>query len=202
MNMINAASCTKQHAAVCQGLQGVLSPSSVRRPVAACSLTRRSEDVKIAKTAVSERDSIRLGIPSKGRMAEETLELLNTCQLKCVKPNPRQYYGQIRQFPEMEVWFQRASDVVRKLRTCDLDLGIVGMDMFAEFAAEDKDLVVVHDALAFGHCKLALGVPIGGEFTSVATLEDLKGMGWSEERPLRVVTAYINIAQRCEHCRR
>lgn len=157
--------------------------------------------MEIATAAdVSLRDSIRLGIPSKGRMAEETLDLLKTCQLKCEKPNPRQYFGQIPQFPDMEVWFQRASDVVRKLRTRDLDMGIVGMDMFAEFAAEDKDLVVIHDALAFGHCKLALGIPIAGEYTDISTIEQLKGMGWSEERPLRVVTAYINIAERCEQC--
>ena len=171
-----------------------------RRRVSTCSLTRRSEEVEIAKAAVSVRDSIRLGIPSKGRMAEETLELLKMGQLKCEKPNPRQYFGKISQFPEMEVWFQRASDVVRKLRTCDLDMGIVGMDMFAEFAAEDSDLVVVHDGLAFGHCKLALGIPTSGEYADINTIEELKGMGWSETRPLRVVTAYINIAERCEQC--
>lgn len=199
--MISSVVCDRHQVPVQQGQQGAFLPSvHQRRRVAVCSLTRRSEDVEIAKTAVSSRDSIRLGIPSKGRMAEETLDLLKTCQLKCVKPNPRQYFGQIPQFPEMEVWFQRASDVVRKLRTCDLDMGIVGMDMFAEFAAEDKDLVVVHDSLAFGHCKLALGIPNGGEYTNINTLAELKGMGWSETRPLRVVTAYINIAERCEQC--
>ena len=33
----------------------------------------------------------------------------------------------------MEVWFQRASDVMRKLRTGDVDVGIVGYDMFVEY---------------------------------------------------------------------
>lgn len=167
------------------------------RVIAVRSLNRRTDEAELLKSPVSSRDSTRIGIPSKGRMAEDTLSLLSACQLKCVKPNPRQYFGQITQFPEMEVWFQRASDVVRKLRTCDLDLGIVGMDMFAEFAAEDEDLVVVHDALNFGHCKLALGIPVGGDFAHIATLEDLKSMGWSESRPLRVVTGYTNIAHRC-----
>jgi ATP phosphoribosyltransferase len=32
----------------------------------------------------------------------------------------------------LEVWFQRASDVMRKMRAGDLDLGIVGYDMFVE----------------------------------------------------------------------
>ena len=86
---------------------------------------------------------------------------------------------------------------MRKLRTGDIDIGIVGMDMFAEFAEEDSDLVVIHDALDFGQCKLALGVPTGGEFASIGTLAQLKGMPWSAERPLRVVTGYTNIARRC-----
>ncbi len=61
------------------------------------------------------------------------------------------------------MWFQRASDVVRKLRYGDIDLGIVGADMFEELADGDSDLVVCHDALGFGQCHLALGVPMTGE---------------------------------------
>jgi ATP phosphoribosyltransferase len=162
------------------------------------SLSKRAEEAELVKsTSNFNRNVIRMGVPSKGRMAEDTLELLKSCQLKCEKPNPRQYFGQIQQFPQMEVWFQRASDVVRKLRTGDLDIGIVGMDMFAEFAEEDRDLVVIHDALDFGQCKLALGVPSGGKFADVGSLDDLKAMGWSEAKPLRVVTGYTNIARRC-----
>lgn len=36
------------------------------------------------------------------------------------------------------MWFQRASDVVRKLRLGDIDLGIVGYDMFSEIGDEDR----------------------------------------------------------------
>lgn len=134
-------------------------------------------------------------------MADDTLELLNACQLGCVKPNPRQYFGEIPAFPDVEVWFQRASDVVRKLATGDLDLGIVGSDMVAELVCEDGGLVVVHDALGFGRCRLALGVPVGGPFADVRTLDDLRGMAWSSSRPMRVVTGYTNIARRCAAAR-
>jgi len=166
---------------------------------AARSLSKREIDssVAILKQSAVERSSLRMGIPSKGRMAEDAADLLKACQLKIYKPNPRQYAGTIPQFPSLQVWFQRASDVVRKLRTGDLDIGIVGYDMFAEYAEEDEDLVIVHDSLDFGQCKLALGVPAAGRFASVDTLEDLKGMGWTEARPLRVVTGYTSIAKRC-----
>ena len=42
------------------------------------------------------------------------------------------------QIPGVEVWFQRASDVVRKLRLGDIDLGIVGYDMFQEIGDGDR----------------------------------------------------------------
>jgi len=82
---------------------------------------------------------------------------------------------------------------MRKLRTGDLDLGIVGYDMFVELGQNDPDLLVVHDALGFGGCHLAVAVPAGWD--EVTSLEDLKKLGWSAERPLRVVTGYTHIAK-------
>ena len=58
-------------------------------------------------------------------MAEDTLALLKDCQLNVVKPNPRQYVAEISQLPNVEVWFQRATDVVRKLTYGDVDIGFV-----------------------------------------------------------------------------
>ena len=97
-----------------------------------------------------------MGIPSKGRMAEDTQGLLKSCQLSVRKLNPRQYAAEIPNVPGMEVWFQRATDVVRKLLTGDVDIGIVGYDMLREIGNEDEDLVIVHDALGFGGCHLAV----------------------------------------------
>ena len=78
------------------------------------------------------------------------------------------------QLPDLEVWFQRASDVVRKLAYGDVDLGIVGYDMLSELAHSNPDLIVLHDALGFGKCHLGLGVPMGGRFANIHTLEDLR----------------------------
>ena len=89
---------------------------------------------------MESRDSIRMGIPSKGRMAEDTMDLLADCQLKVRKINPRQYAAEIPNVPGMEVWFQRATDVVRKLIPGDVDIGIVGYDMLREIGNEDPDL--------------------------------------------------------------
>ncbi|MEW5308878.1 MAG: hypothetical protein WDW38_000802 [Sanguina aurantia] len=103
----------------------------------------------------------------------------------------------LERIPAIEVWFQRASDVVRKMGTGDLDLGIVGYDMFSELAFGDSNLVVVHEALNFGKCHLGLGIPLTGKFANISSLEALKAMPeWTAATPLRVVTGYFNIANR------
>jgi ATP phosphoribosyltransferase len=129
-------------------------------------------------------------------MAEDTLALLADCQLKVYKPNPRQYVAAIPALPGLEVWFQRASDVVRKLMYGDVDLGIVGYDMLAEVADGGRDLVILHDALGFGGCHLGLGIPAGGRFAGVDSLVALRSMpDWTPSTPLRVVTGYQNVAR-------
>lgn len=168
-----------------------------RRICASLSHRERHDDVALALARRgAERTTLRLGLPSKGRMAEDTQQLLKDCQLSVYKPNPRQYVATISQLPQLEVWFQRASDVVRKLVRGDLDLGIVGADMFSEIAAGSPDLIVLHDALDFGHCHLGLGVPTNGRFADIDSLQALKDMPeWSAETPLRVVTGYHSIAE-------
>ncbi|MDO8972018.1 MAG: hypothetical protein Q7U74_15090, partial [Saprospiraceae bacterium] len=54
--------------------------------------------------------SVRISLPSKGRLAEESLEFLQACGLSVYKPNPRQYQATIKGLPEVTVLFQRPSD--------------------------------------------------------------------------------------------
>ncbi|EFJ12242.1 hypothetical protein SELMODRAFT_158178 [Selaginella moellendorffii] len=145
----------------------------------------------------SSRTTVRLGLPSKGRMAEGTLNLLKECHLSVCKPNPRQYVADITELQNLEVWFQRESDVVRKMLAGDIDLGIVGYDVVAEHGQDNEDLVVVHDQLGFGECHLGLGIPKYGIFENVSSVSDLAAMPqWTSSRPLRIVTGFTYLASR------
>ncbi|CAJ2649599.1 unnamed protein product [Trifolium pratense] len=142
-------------------------------------------------TVSSSRKEIRLGLPSKGRMSSDTLELLKDCQLSVKQVNPRQYVAQIPQISNLEVWFQRPKDIVRKLLSGDLDLGIVGLDILTEFGQGNEDLIVVHEALEYGDCRLSIAIPQYGIFENVNSLEELAKMPqWTEEKPLRVATGF------------
>ncbi|PIN26948.1 ATP phosphoribosyltransferase [Handroanthus impetiginosus] len=139
----------------------------------------------------SERNEVRLGLPSKGRMAEDTLDLLKDCQLSVRQVNPRQYVAEIPQISNLEVWFQRPKDVVRKLVSGDLDLGIVGLDTVQEYGQGNEDLIIAHDALEYGDCRLSIAIPKYGIFENINSLKELAQMPqWTPERPLRVATGF------------
>src|SRR5690606_8368887 len=54
---------------------------------------------------------IRIALPSKGRMEEETLDLLAAAGLHVSKTNPRQYSASIPALPGALVLFQRTADL-------------------------------------------------------------------------------------------
>lgn len=142
-------------------------------------------------TATFERNVVRLGLPSKGRMSTDTLELLKDCQMSVRQVNPRQYVADIPQISNLEVWFQRPKDIVRKLVSGDLDLGIVGLDTVYEYGQGNEDLILVHDALDYGDCRLSLAIPQYGIYENVNSLKELAQMPqWTPERPLRIATGF------------
>ncbi|CAM6023137.1 unnamed protein product [Sphagnum balticum] len=163
---------------------------------ASSSLLLRNCNSRMVRRDV-ERETVRMALPSKGRMAEDTLALLQECELSVRKLNPRQYIADISELKNVEVWFQRASDVVRKLRSGDVDMGIVGYDMVREYGQDDEDLIIIHDALGFGECHLGIGIPTYGIFENISSLSQLAAMPqWTEDRPLRVVTGYTYLGEK------
>lgn len=149
------------------------------------------------ETVLSEspRTVVRLALPSKGRMEDETVELLENCGLSVKKFNPRQYIARIPEIDNLEVWFQRSADVVRKVRDGDVDLGIVGYDKMAEYRGEANNVVIIHEALGYSHCHLAVAVP--EEWEAINSLADLARLALERraERPLRVVSKYPRLAE-------
>ncbi len=132
-------------------------------------------------------EQIRLALPSKGRMEQETLDFLADCGLRVHKPNPRQYTATIPALPDVMILFQRARDIPLSVAAGDVDLGITGYDtLFDTTLADPRAVIVVHEALGYGECKLALAVP--DDWDDVRTVADLTRK--AADRELRVATKY------------
>jgi ATP phosphoribosyltransferase len=139
------------------------------------------------------RDDIRLALPSKGRLEVPALEFLAAAGLRVDKPNPRQYAARVPALPELTVMFQRPGDIVVSVREGSIDLGIAGLDAVEERRGQNGQVLVLHEALRFGHCTLALAVP---EEWPVQTVVDLSAHARKLPGPLRVATQYPTLTGR------
>lgn len=140
-----------------------------------------------------------LALPSKGAIAEPTYDFLKESGLKVNKPNPRQYTGHLPALPGLSVLFQRVKDVAYKVADGTAHLGITGYDVIEEH--DSDDLIVIKDALGYGHCALMIAVP--ETWVDVETLPDLVdvALDFREEkrRNLRVATTYPHLTRRFLH---
>nr|HID12777.1 ATP phosphoribosyltransferase [Anaerolineae bacterium] len=137
---------------------------------------------------MDQHTDIRLSLPSKGRLAQAALDFLAACGLAVEKPHPRQYAACIPALPGLTVLFQRPGDIVVSVRDGSVDFGITGMDVVAERQGDNGAVLVLHDALGFGRCRLCLAVP--EEWDQVHTMADLAAHARALTRPLRVATRF------------
>lgn len=140
---------------------------------------------------MNDRNEIRLALPSKGRLENPALEFLQACGLRVEKPNPRQFHANIPALTALTVLFQRVGDIVAGVRQGSLDFGIAGLDSIEEKRGDDGDVILLHDALGFGHCALTLAVP--ESWSDVQSLNDLRERTHAlarSDRTLRVATKY------------
>lgn len=137
---------------------------------------------------------VRLSLPSKGRLAEDANEFLSDCGLKVYKPNPRQYEARIPVLPDLHVLFQRPGDIVVSVRDGSVEFGITGIDVIEEHKGQNTNILILHDALGFGHCALHLAVPESWE--DVQDIEGLRQRVEQMGRPVRIATKYPVLTSR------
>ncbi|MEW6400597.1 MAG: ATP phosphoribosyltransferase [Chloroflexota bacterium] len=138
--------------------------------------------------------TIRLSLPSKGRLESGALDFLSAAGLRVSRPNPRQYQADVPALPNLGVLFQRPSDIVVSVRQGSVDFGITGMDVIEEKRGENGDILILYDALGFGHCSLMLAVP--ESWKDVTNIPSLKKLAVTLNHPLRVATKFPTLTSR------
>ena len=95
---------------------------------------------------------LRIGVPSKGRLAEIAMQLLNEAGL-AFRRSERSLFAKCRDMPA-EITFLRTDDIPVLTAEGAIDLGITGADLVAE-----SGMPLVHRLdLGIGSCRLALCV--------------------------------------------
>lgn len=111
---------------------------------------------------------LRIAVQSKGRLYEETMNMLAESDIK-LSTSKRTLLVQSKNFP-IEVLFLRDDDIPQTVASGVADLGVVGENEFVE-RQEDADIV---RRLDFSHCRLSLAIPKAIEYPGLEWFENKK----------------------------
>ncbi|MEX0611269.1 MAG: ATP phosphoribosyltransferase [Pirellulales bacterium] len=124
-------------------------------------------------------DNLRIGIPSKGRLAEAAAELLVEAGLK-FRRQERSLFARVRDMP-IEVSFLRTNDIPVLCAEGAIDMGITGGDLIEETGVK----VLNRLALGLGNWRLAICVS-----------EDSNLREPSDLRDARIATSFPNVTKK------
>jgi ATP phosphoribosyltransferase len=141
---------------------------------------------------------ITLAIPSKGRLKEQSLEVLAKAGLSVALPEAdRTDRARIDGLANVEVAFLSASEIAGEIGQGAVDLGITGEDLVRENLADWEAQAEIVARLGFGHADVVVAVPdIWLDVESMADLDDVAAdFRQRHGRRLRIATKYWRLTQ-------
>lgn len=126
---------------------------------------------------------LRIALPNKGRLSEDTRGLFNDAGLEVRSSGERALTASLG--GEFEAIFVRAQDIPEFVADGAADAGVTGWDLVSESGRE----LTSHLDLGFGRCRLVVAAR---EDAGVRSLEDLA----RQAPPMRVATVFPNITRR------
>lgn len=122
---------------------------------------------------------LRIAVQSKGRLFEDTMNLLSEADIK-VSSSKRTLLVQSSSFP-LEVLYLRDDDIPQSVASGVADIGVVGENEYLE-RGENVQILA---RLGFGKCRLSLAIPKEINYT---------GLQWFNGK--RIATSYPNILRK------
>ena len=119
---------------------------------------------------------LRIAVQSKGRLFEDTMNLLAEADIK-INAGKRTLLVQSSNFP-LEVLYLRDDDIPQSVAGGVADIGVVGENEFME-RGEDAEII---SRLGFSRCRLSLAIPKD---------IDYHGIEWFNGK--KIATSYPNI---------
>lgn len=126
--------------------------------------------------------NLRLGLPSKGRLAEQAADLLGQAGLK-FRRQDRSLFARVSELP-IDITFLRTDDIPVLCAEGAIDMGITGGDLLGEAGVD----LTTRLALGIGKCRLSVCVP---EDSAIQSPADLNGC--------RVATSFPNVTEQFFH---
>ncbi|MGC1496310.1 MAG: ATP phosphoribosyltransferase [Sulfitobacter sp.] len=118
--------------------------------------------------------TLKLGVPSKGRLMEKTFEWFGARGITLARSgSDREYAGVVDGIKNVSLILLSAGEIPRELAAGRIHLGVTGTDLIQEKLALWDQQVEPVEELEFGHADLIIAVPHA--WRDVDTLDDLDG---------------------------
>ena len=137
-------------------------------------------------------------VPSKGRLMEQTVEVLAKAGLTLRKSaHARGYRGEIAELPGVEVAYVSASEIAGLLKSGGAHFGVTGEDLVRETIPDADSRVVFLKKLGFGAADVVVAVPAFWlDVTTMAGLDAITPAFRARHgRWLKVATKYLNLTR-------
>ncbi|WP_104018180.1 ATP phosphoribosyltransferase [Roseovarius nitratireducens] len=116
--------------------------------------------------------SLKLGVPSKGRLMDKTVEWFARHGIELGRSgSDREYAGYVKGIDGVELVLLSAGEIPRELATGRIHLGVTGTDLIREKLGQWEQQVEELAPLGFGQADLVIAVPHA--WVDVNTLDDL-----------------------------
>lgn len=142
--------------------------------------------------------TVTLALPSKGRLKEQTLAVLEKAGYNVILPDDsRNYRARVEGENDLDILFLSASEIARELGYGSVDLGVTGEDLIRETLAHADERVAIEAELGFGHADVVVAVPeVWRDVTTMADLDDVAAdFRQRHGRRLRIATKYWRLTQ-------
>ncbi len=110
---------------------------------------------------MENREEVRIAVPSKGRLREPALKLLESAGITLLNEHVRSLISPTI-IPWISIIFVRAADIPRFVESGAADIGITGYDFMVEAEAKVEELL----DLEFGFSRIVLAAPEGSRIKS------------------------------------
>ncbi len=141
---------------------------------------------------------IKIGIPSKGRLRKDTLNIFKRKKLKILSERgERDLFGYVQGNKNIKIIYLHAREIIERLGDGSLDIGFSGYDLLMETEANIKNKIITVKKLQYG--KATLVVAVCDEWLDVQTIADLEEISFEfkdkKKTKMRVATKYPNLTR-------
>ena len=141
---------------------------------------------------------IKIGIPSKGRLRNDILNIFKKKKLKLAsEKGKRDLVGYISGKKNIKIIYLHAREIIESLGDGSLDIGFSGYDLLRESEQNIQNKIKIIKKYEFGKANLVIAIP--DDWIDVQTIADLEEIAFEfkdkKKKRLRVSTKYLNLTR-------